>query len=181
MKICSKIKITGLVLAFLTSLATAGFSETHQVGQISFENPANWEQIPVTSSMRAYQFQIPKVEPDQEDALMAVFFFGTGEGGSVESNIARWEQQFQAANPDLKPEKQTLKVNDLNVTTVFLHGTFMSGMPMGPQTPKSDFALLGAIVEGPQGNIFFKLTGPQNTIEKSKPQFDTLIQSFKKL
>jgi hypothetical protein len=44
---------------------------------------------------------------------------------------------------------------------------------------KTGYRLLGAIVEGPQGSVFFKLTGPENTVKSAKDGFDALLQSIK--
>jgi len=38
--------------------------------------------------------------------------------------------------------------------------------------------LLGAIVEGPHGSVFFKLTGPAKTIEAVSAEFDAMIHSL---
>ena len=40
--------------------------------------------------------------------------------------------------------------------------------------------LLGAIAEGPEGAVFFKLTGPKRTVDAARRDFDTLVASLKK-
>jgi hypothetical protein len=40
--------------------------------------------------------------------------------------------------------------------------------------------MLGAIVEGPGGNVFFKFTGPAKTIAQNQPKFDALLESVTK-
>jgi len=67
-------------------------------------------------------------------------------------------------------------VNGIRVTRVSAEGTYASGMPGGPTTPKTRFALLGAIAEGPRGNLFFKLTGPRKTVAKAAAQFEALVR-----
>jgi hypothetical protein len=37
--------------------------------------------------------------------------------------------------------------------------------------------MLGAIVEGPQGAVFFKFTAPAKTVAAQQPAFERLIQS----
>ena len=44
---------------------------------------------------------------------------------------------------------------------------------------KPGYALLGAIAEGPDANWFFKLTGPQKTVEENRATFAALIDSLK--
>src|SRR5712692_1018056 len=68
--------------------------------------------------------------------------------------------------------------NGIRVTRVSAEGTFSSGMPGGPKTAKTHFSLLGAIAEGPGGNVFFKLTGPRKTVQKAASQFDALVRSL---
>jgi hypothetical protein len=40
--------------------------------------------------------------------------------------------------------------------------------------------LLGAIAEGPGGNVFFKLTGPDKTIAAEQSRFDQLLSSIQR-
>jgi hypothetical protein len=56
-------------------------------------------------------------------------------------------------------------IGETPVTYVQAHGTFLSGGFVGPKTPKPNFALLAAIIEGKNGAIFIKMTGPRETVE----------------
>jgi hypothetical protein len=38
--------------------------------------------------------------------------------------------------------------------------------------------MLGAIVQGPQGPVFFKLTGPVGTVRGAAKDFDALLASL---
>ena len=131
--------------------------------------------------MRAATYLIGEGENESE---CAVFFFGTGQGGDVQSNITRWIGQFvQPDGSDSKSKAQTghREVNGLHVTTIDLTGTYMSGGMMGQAAvPKPGFRLLGAIVEAPEGPLFFKLTGPAAAMEEIQPHFDNLIAMLKK-
>jgi len=66
------------------------------------------------------------------------------------------------------------------VTVVRAEGTYASGMPGGPTTPKPGWALLGAIAEGPSGAVFFKLTGPKKGVAAARPAFEALVASLKR-
>ena len=77
------------------------------------------------------------------------------------------------------PQISHLKVNDLKATIVFVEGTYSHGMQAGDVTPKPNYAFLGAIVEGSEGNVFLKLVGPKNTVQKSREPFNQLINSAK--
>jgi hypothetical protein len=64
------------------------------------------------------------------------------------------------------------------VLKVSMEGTYASSPMMGGDTaPKPGTLLLGAIVEGPDANWFFKCTGPKKTMEARRKEFDALIDS----
>ena len=41
-----------------------------------------------------------------------------------------------------------------------------------------DYRMLGAIVEGPQGSIFIKFTGPAKTVAANRAAFDKMLESL---
>ena len=90
-------------------------------------------------------------------AECAVYFFGQGSGGSIPANIDRWKSQIvQNGKPaEAKVDKRT--VHGLTVTTIESAGDYMG---MQQQSAIHNYRLLGAIVEGPGGNVFIKFTGP---------------------
>ena len=71
------------------------------------------------------------------------------------------------------------KVAGMKVMKVTTSGTYTpSPMMGGDTTPRPDFVLLGAIVEGADANWFFKCTGPRKTMESRRKEFDALIESI---
>jgi hypothetical protein len=163
----------------LTAMAAIGFGET--AGGIKWTAPPAWK-AQGERPMRAATYTVPKAAGDSEDAECAVFYFGPGQGGGVDANIKRWIGQFEAAGGGAadklaKTSKSTL--NGLPVTRIDLAGTYKtSGGPMMQSTgSKPGYRLLGAIVEGPEGAIFFKLTGPAKTIAAQQASFEKLLKS----
>jgi hypothetical protein len=144
--------------------------------EVVYEAPAGWQKVENPNPMRKATFKIPRAEGDSEDAEMSV----SQAGGGVDANIQRWVGQFERGKDDPVARKQ-VKVGDLDVTTVELHGTFAgSGMPGAPAAgPKPNWALLGAIVETQGSLTFFKLTGPEKTIQSAKPAFDKFVEGFR--
>jgi hypothetical protein len=129
--------------------------------------------------MRAATYTVPAASGDHDPAECAVYFFGPGQGGSVEANIERWKGQF-AQGASAQPRKRT--IHGLAVTTIDISGDY-SGMggPMNTQpTVKPGYRLLGAIVEGPQGNLFVKFSGPAKTVAANQQKFEQLLTSFSK-
>ena len=94
------------------------------------------------------------------------------------ANIERWFAQFKPEPASAEPNSRVETINGIRVTRVTAEGTFASGMPGQPTTPKTSYALLGAIAEGPGGNVFFKLTGPRKTVRAAAKQFDAMLRTL---
>ncbi|MFL5353636.1 hypothetical protein [Archangium sp.] len=155
-----------------------------EAGGLTWTAPAGWESQGARP-MRVATYRIAPAKGDTDGAELALFYFGEGQGGAVDANVKRWLGQFQKADgtPVMEKDAHTKKetVNGLAVTTVDVKGTYTGGGPMmGPSTPKPGHRLLGAIVEGPQGPLFFKLTGPERTVASAEKGFHKLLESVKK-
>lgn len=173
---------------FLLGNSLAGFrllaaeSKRYTAGDVWFTVESLWREVPVTSRMRQFQFRVPRVENDPEDAEMIVFYFGPDQGGTVEDNIRRWVRQFKAPEEmggQVKPEVIQKTVHGLDVTVVWIQGIYFGGMGMEIEAPKPDYAFLCVIAQGPQGPVFFKLIGPRKTVEQARPPFDRLVDSLR--
>lgn len=125
--------------------------------------------------------------PEGKEADCAVFYFGPGQGGAVDANVERWISQF--AQPDGSDSRKAAKtdqhkIGDLKVTTVDLTGTYLSSAMGGPMSGKSEqhpgYRLLGAIIEAPEGPVFFKITGPEQTVIQGLDDFQQLVESVKR-
>lgn len=173
-----------LLLVIALGLAAAGIAHAEQVGGLSWKAPAEWS-AQGERPMRAATYRIPPAKGDAEPAELAVFYFGQGSGGSPDANIRRWIDQFQP--PEGKSAADAAKVKQetiagLKASTVDMKGTYVGGGPgMGSATgPKAGYRLLGAIVEGPSGNVFFKLTGPEKTVSSAEKPFRKLLEGITK-
>lgn len=173
---------TGAGLAMCLA-ATVSFAAGEAAGGVTWTAPKSWEAQPARQ-MRAATYKTPAAKGDSEGAELAVFYFGEGQGGAVDPNIQRWIGQFTQADgtPSSARAKQKKETVAGFVTSrVEVTGTYASGgMGMGPPTNKPDFELLGAIVEGPKGSVFFKLIGPKKTVEGARKDFQALLKSLKK-
>ncbi|MDY7230064.1 hypothetical protein [Hyalangium rubrum] len=166
----------------VVSLAVAGVARAEDASGLSWIAPAEWK-VGEERPMRIVTYNIPATKGDTEGAELAVFHFGKGQGGAVDANVKRWVSQFQrpdgtSAEKDAKTKQE--KIAGLPVTTVEVKGTYSGGPMMGPATPKPGSRLLGAIVEGPEGAVFFKLTGPEKTVTAAEKPFRKLLESMKK-
>lgn len=145
---------------------------------VKWTAPARWQTGP-EKPMRAATYLIPAAAGDSEGAECAVF---ANIGGGVQANLDRWVGQFElpgGGDPTEKAKTKKETINGMPVTTIDLTGTFKGGgMAMGQTSgPKANYRLLGAIVEGRSGEVFFKLTGPAKTVAATEKEFQELLKS----
>jgi len=165
------------LLALSLSTAAQLFAEApakFPVGSFEFQRPAAWEWVPVSSPMRKAQLKVSGAAGDAA-AEITFFHFGPGGGGGTQANIQRWLGQFQSPEGASKVEPQ--EYSGTKVTVVSTEGTFSSGMPGGPTTQLSGYALLGAILEHADGEVFVKMTGPAAVVKASRETFLDFIKS----
>src|SRR5262245_12714824 len=144
-------------------------------GGVQWKVPATWREAKA-GSMRVATYEVPAAGSALTGEC-AVFFFGPGQGGTVDANLERWSRQFEGSP---KPERSNRRVNELPVTVVRLMGTYLApgGPAMQSQGKRPGYRLLGAIVEAPGGLVFFKLTGPGATIANAERSFEELVASI---
>ena len=159
----------GTLLAW--SSAISANAEKFSVAGYTFSSPPGWKASPPSSSMRKAQFLAPG--KSGESAEVVFFYFGAGGAGGVKANIDRWMGQFKNAE---NKKVEGKKVGGTELTYARATGTFMSGRPFGPKTPKEGYALLGAIIEGKQGAIFVKMTGPEAAVRANSDKMRAMVE-----
>ena len=141
-----------------------------KVGAFTFALPEGWKAVTPSSPMRKAQLEIAQ---GSDKAEVTFFQFGAGQGGSVAENVARWFAQFPGS--DDKRKTEAVQAGSVKITYVTTEGTFSSGVPGGPTTPMSGYALCGAILESPDGNVFIKMTGPEAVVKSSSEAFKKMV------
>jgi hypothetical protein len=151
---------------------------TQEVAGISWQLPKGWT-LEGERPMRVATYGIPAGTDSTEAAECAVFYFGSDQGGDVDMNIQRWAGQFETTHPT---ERSSRDVNGIKVTEVKIAGTYLSpgGPMMMSQGRKDNYGLAGAIIEAPEGMVFFKLTGPASVVEKATAALETMVSSIRK-
>ncbi len=152
------------------------------VNSLVFEAPGEWVAEPPSSPMRRAQYRLQRVMGDAEDAEVTIFHF-PGQGGSIQANLDRWISQF--SQPDGSPISD-VKVSELDntnipLTVLDISGTYRGSMgPMGTTTnPKTNFRMLAAVAATSRGHWFFKLTGPERTIQEWAASFHSFLDTIR--
>jgi len=164
-----------LVCLVAVALMAVGVrAEKFSAGGISFEGPKGWLSQKPSSSMRKAQFAIKG--KDGKSAEVVFFHFGPGEAGGVAANVKRWLGQFKEPADQLNAKTVIETINGTKVTYVTAVGTFMKGPPFGGnKVPVPNSGLLGAIVEGKQGAVFIKATGPKTIIKSAEKDLKAMV------
>ncbi len=167
-----------LLVAVLAVFTASVFAES--AAGMRWTAPASWK-AEAARPMRAATYSIPLAAGDQGIAECVVNYFGPGQGGGVDANIERWKGQMLGT--DGKPAVAKIDKRagrGVPITVVDTTGTYsgMGGPMMAGAKPAPGYRLIGAIVEGPGGSVFFKLTGPAKTIAAQQKNFEQLLTSI---
>ncbi|MCE0484757.1 MAG: hypothetical protein LV479_11035 [Methylacidiphilales bacterium] len=184
--------ITGFILLAGMETAAPGrtagndvslYGPTFPVGDLKFTIPSRWKTEPTESPARAGQWHIPIPHAeDGEGAEAVVFYFGAGVGGSAQDNIGAWNATM--LDPNGQPATADVQHHDtggLKISEVTLLGTYNQPVttPGLPPQPHANYGLFGAVIESPQGNIYWRITGPAPLITANLPLFRKIIESVR--
>ena len=171
-------------LGFLVAAGCGTVGETQNLGEITVKVPTGWRIEKPSSGFRKAQYTLPAEKGDQADAECIVFFFGSGQGGDVQSNLERWYGFFKQPGDETTKEKAKVtkkKVDGFNVTLLDVGGTYVA--PKRPGSPERfhepKYRMLSAIVEG-KDSYFIRCIGPERTIAKWTKSFSEFINSIKR-
>ena len=155
-----------------------------QAGAIAlvWDAPEGWVAETPRNPMRRAQYRLPGAS-GAGDGECAVFYFGPGQGGDAQGNVARWVSML--TTPDGAPVPSRVaeqKVGNRTVSRVEATGTYHPvAMTFGGEAPppQPGWMLLGAVVPGPDANWFFRCTGPEKTMQANRAAYDGLVASIK--
>ena len=152
---------------------------------VFYNPPTTWTDLGA-SGMRQAQYRLDPVAGDADTGEVNVFYFGPQSGGGTEANLQRWIGQMtlpDGGDAAAAAERRVMKAGGMDIHLVSLDGTYKSGgmRPMGGGgEAKPGYRLVGAVVEGPQGSLFFKLTGPVATAREMEKGLMAMLGSVSK-
>jgi hypothetical protein len=155
------------------------------IAGVTFRPPSNWVDLGPTG-MRKANYAFGPAGSDTDSATVAVFFFGQGQGGAIKDNIERWINQMTlpgGGDPHVATTQSERTVDGMTVHWIELAGNYnasMGGMMGGQTVEKTGYHMAAMVLEAPEGNLFFKLTGPEATAQGMIGGFKAMILDIKK-
>lgn len=158
-----------------------GTGERVQLEGVTLRAPQNWERQQPEQATRAAEFQVP-AEGGGEEATLIVYYFGPEGAGTAEDNIQRWIGQFE--QPDGSPSDEVAQTEQrtfagMSAHTVSLSGTYVAQAVPGEGEPMNEegWALRGVVLETESGPYYFKLVGPEETVQAAEQDLWQMLES----
>ena len=151
------------------------------IAAITFYPHEGWNDLG-PSGMRKAEYAYGPIGEEADSATLTVYYFGPDQGGGVEANLQRWIGQMTLAE-NAEPKRLETTVEGMKAHMVEARGTYnvSSGMMMGGDaTPKEGYLMSAVVLETDQGNVFFKLTGPQATAREMAGSFKKMLENIEK-
>jgi hypothetical protein len=111
-------------------------SLAQSVAGLKWAPPAAWKAEEGSRPMRAATYTVLPASGDTANAECVVYFFGAGQGGSIDANLERWKGKI--VGPDGKPAEAKIAKGTVDdpVTTIDSSGDYNGmGGPMAASVP----------------------------------------------
>lgn len=142
--------------------------------------PAGWTSRTPSSNARLAEYTIAGTDPSN-GAEVVVYFFGKGQGGNVEANLARWKSQFSTTDGSPVPENVTRdSTGAFPISFAEYRGTYARGVGAGDASQaKPGQMLIAGIAETPRGTIFIQLFGPAARVAAERDAFMRFVKGLR--
>lgn len=140
--------------------------------------PSSFVSRPASTSMRLAEWSVART--DGTSAEVIVYYFGEGQGGSAEANIARWSSQFTSADGGpVTPRVEMLEGTAFRTTVADFEGSYARAVGAMAAPAEPDQALVAAVVETPRGNLFLQLFGDRAAVADVRADFLGMVGSIR--
>ena len=141
------------------ALILAGGLMAESAAGLKWTAPAGWTSQG-SAPFRAVTWSVPAAT-GSEKAECIVYFFGPGQGGSVEANLDRWKGQFPRNGKPAEAKVTRRTLHGVRITTIDLTGTYTAtgGQVKEGQGPLTGYLMVASVAEGAGGNIFIRFIG----------------------
>lgn len=139
--------------------------------------PGEWKKKTPKINFIQYEFEVPTKEEGEPAGRFTI----SQAGGSIDANLGRWVDGFEAKGRENK--KEELKVAGQVIHVVDIVGTYKDS-PGGPfaggaVVKRENYRMLGAIiVTEKMGQHFIKFYGPKATIDENAEKFEAMLKGL---
>jgi hypothetical protein len=167
------------VLGLFLAAGRAGGQSSVSLLDYQTAVPATWTPRAPASTMRLAEYVVPT--DDKGGAEVVVYFFGKGQGGNVDANLARWKAQF--STPDGSPVPETIvrdSAGAFPITFAEYRGSYRRGIGTGSaDSVRAGQTLIAGIAETPRGTLFIQLFGNSARVAAEKPVFLQFVRGLR--
>lgn len=151
--------------------------------------PATWNERERQNNVIEKEFVIYEVplkegEEPKEDTPVGRLTLSAS-GGTVDQNMRRWIGQFRLgrdADGEDAVQQEEIELEGGTLHLLDISGTYFDAPrgPFGPKVERTDYRMLGAIIEIEDGPLYFvKFYGPQKVVEANAKDFRKMVRAAK--
>lgn len=168
-------------MIWISRIATLSFAAVLLAPGLGYDVPDGWETAPTSSRMRLAQWTLPG--DGDEAAEVVIFFFGPGQGGGVEANLARWFSQFEQPDGSSTKDQASVtkrEVNGLRLTIADMRGTYIASVRPGAteRHHRPEHRMIAAVIDGDGGPWYLRVLGPEATVAKWETSVEAFLSSL---
>tara|TARA_B100001167_G_scaffold185264_1_gene145321 strand:- start:294 stop:842 length:549 start_codon:yes stop_codon:yes gene_type:complete len=164
-------------ISYISVNGTNAIAQRNSVGKISYKLPDTWNAVESEK-----QFRLLEITLNTNEDFSLVLFSNIQ--GTADHNIERWINQFK--KDDFFNQENIIVTRDSldnkYITLLEMYGTYeISNMGNLSQekTLKSNYGLLGGVIEFPNSLYFVKAVGLNSAISSNKDNFERFIYSIR--
>ncbi len=151
--------------------------------------PATWKERArqnniIEKEFAVYEVPLKEGEEPKEDTPSGRLTLSES-GGSVEQNMRRWIGQFRLgrdADGEDAVQQEVIELEGATLHLLDISGTYFDAPrgPLGPKVERTDYRMLGAIIEIEEGPRYFvKFYGPQKIVAAGAKDFRKMVRTAK--
>ncbi len=154
---------------------------------VIFTPPKQWHRID-SNCPRKLTYYYGPLEDDTDSAVVNIYYYGKkSETLSVAEYRERWFDMMtmpDGRDPSTAAIMYDMTIDGMTAHVMTLYGTYnlpVDDSTSGKTIPKEWYRLIGVIVEGPEGNVFLQLTGPNKTAVVMIEGFVPMLKAMKQV
>lgn len=151
--------------------------------------PATWSERErqnniIEKEFLIYETPLKKGEEPKEDTPSGRLTLSAS-GGTVDQNMRRWIGQFRLgrdADGEDAVQQEAIELEGGTLHLLDITGTYFDSPrgPFGPKVERTDYRMLGAIIEIEDGPLYFvKFYGPEKIVEANAKDFRKMVRATK--